>query len=196
MKPFRIFPLNFSFLLLLTFFWILTLSISAQATPSRNEELVRALSVSDIAKVQALLAQGADVNLQDMGGWTALMLASMRGDEAVVKVLLENGAKVNLQRNDGWTALILASTWGHETVVKTLLENGADVNQQTKDGWTALMSAVAAQHETVVKTLLENGADVNAKHFHAPRDDAPGNTVLSYARTDNIRNLLIAAGAK
>ena len=238
MNTVRIFPFKYTSFLFLVFFGIIILSISSQAAPMENEELVRSLSDSDIEKVQVLLDQGIDVNLQDVSGWTALILASMRGDEALVKFLLKNRANPNLQRNDGWTALILASALGHgkvvklllensaevnlssfggytalmsasesghDTVVKLLLDNGADVNRQLKDGWTALFSALSAQgavsgqHEKVVKILLENGADVNAKYLPLPlppHGDGVERKVLDYAYTDNMRNMLIAAGAR
>ena len=62
-----------------------------------------------------------DVNLQYSDGWTALMLASLRGHIEIVKLLLERPEiDVNLQDFSGWSALILALEEGHTEIVKLL----------------------------------------------------------------------------
>jgi ankyrin repeat protein len=43
--------------------------------------------------VQALLAQGADVNAKDNDGGTALILAKEEGHKEIVRILEEAGAK-------------------------------------------------------------------------------------------------------
>ena len=47
--------------------------------------------------VKLLLENGAHVDLQDSGGWSALMHASWKGRCEVVRQLLINGAQVDLQ---------------------------------------------------------------------------------------------------
>ena len=42
--------------------------------------------------VKTLLAKGANVNLRDNDGWTALYMASYHGHEAVVETLLDRSA--------------------------------------------------------------------------------------------------------
>ena len=71
--------------------------------------------------VVKLLDQGVDIDVQNKGGWTALMLASRNGKKKVVQKLLDQGANVNLQNNDGQTALIVASVHNHVNVVEELL---------------------------------------------------------------------------
>jgi len=50
--------------------------------------------------VELLLQRGAEVDLQDSDGWTALMCAADNGHERVVELLLRRGAKINKQRSD------------------------------------------------------------------------------------------------
>ena len=119
-------------------------------------------AIGDAAAVQALLANGAEVNAKDNNGASALILASRNGHRDVVQALLANGAEVNAKDNDGATALILASRNGHRDVVQALLANGADVNAKDNNGATALILASRNGHHDVV-ALFVKGAEVNAK---------------------------------
>ena len=64
---------------------------------------------------------GADLNLANNNGLTALMLAAGHGHVEVVRVLLEAGADVNLASNNGSTASMLAAGQGHVEVVRLLV---------------------------------------------------------------------------
>ena len=69
--------------------------------------------------------KGAGVNLQNYGGWTALILASCRGHEAVVRLLLERGADMMLRNTSGRSALSMARYHNHAAVVALLEARGA-----------------------------------------------------------------------
>ncbi len=126
--------------------------------------------------VRALLAAGADVDLQDKNGqWTALIKASAYGHPESVRVLLEAGADVDLQAKDQVTALIAASFMGHTEIVRALLAAGADVDLQLENQATALMRASALGHPEIVRALLGAGAD---QHI----EDERGMTVMDWAR--------------
>ena len=60
------------------------------------------------AEIDALIAQGANVNCQFSDGWTALMHAVYGKKLDTVKHLLNAGANPNLKRTDGVTALKMA----------------------------------------------------------------------------------------
>ena len=62
--------------------------------------------------MRLLLDSGADKNLAEKHGCTALMFASQNGHLEVVRLLLVSGAGKNLARNNGSTALMLASQSG------------------------------------------------------------------------------------
>ncbi len=49
-----------------------------------------------ISRLQVLLEEGVDINIKDVGGWTALILAAENGDKEAVQLLLRNGANVNI----------------------------------------------------------------------------------------------------
>ena len=81
--------------------------------------------------VEALLEAGADVNIKNKTGITALSYAAHEGATAFITALLKAGADVNLNNLDGSTALTRATAQGHSDIVKVLLDAGAEVNLDT-----------------------------------------------------------------
>jgi len=118
-----------------------------------------AVTSGDSRMVKMLLINGADPDIQDENGRTALILATENGDKAVVQMLLEKKAKLNVQDKDGRTALLLAAANGDKAVVELLLENGVDLSVQGSQ--MALRLAVENGDKEVVWLLAEN--EVKAK---------------------------------
>jgi len=165
----------------------------------------------DANSVKTLLDKGADVNVRDADGNTALDWAAGEGQLEIVKILLDKGADVNVKGMLGFTPLMAATTHGHTEIVKILLDRGADVNAisgTTAFSWTAydgsssesgiyggltaLMIAARDGYADIVKLLLEKEADINIK-------DVNGKTVLQWAEKNNhseIIKLLKEAGVK
>ena len=65
-----------------------------------------AATAGNLAVVEALLAAGADVEIRDKEGETALTLAADSGNTDVVQTLLGAGADANVKNGDGGTALM------------------------------------------------------------------------------------------
>lgn len=78
--------------------------------------------------VRLLLEKGADINVQDKWGRTALMMAAREGRLELVRLLLDWEADINIRNENGYTAVMLAAWRGHVEVVQALLDRGADVN--------------------------------------------------------------------
>ena len=60
--------------------------------------------------MQALLAKGAEIDIQNKYGATAVTIASLFGNDRIVKTLLAKGANVELRARDGATALKKSKT--------------------------------------------------------------------------------------
>src|SRR5262249_13358326 len=66
--------------------------------------LIRAAADGNAEVVEALLAEGTDVNARFARGQTALMLASIFGHEEIVTLLLRAGANTEMKDSLGLTA--------------------------------------------------------------------------------------------
>jgi ankyrin repeat protein len=113
------------------------------------------LNKADIARV--LLEEGADPNIQDEFGITALMRASGKGHTQVVQELLKHPqTNPNLQDSGGSTALMNASMYGLSQVVQALLSHPkTNLNLQNEWGENALYWASKEGHSQVVQELLK-----------------------------------------
>jgi ankyrin repeat protein len=99
------------------------------AAQRAGQELLQATEAGDIARMAALLTQGAEVNARNAYGWTPLHVAAAGGDPAVVALLLQHGADVHTRSHIGTTPLDNATTrGGRKAVIDLLLAHGARLN--------------------------------------------------------------------
>ncbi|XP_023277991.1 KN motif and ankyrin repeat domain-containing protein 1-like [Seriola lalandi dorsalis] len=95
--------------------------VNAKASQAGQTALMLAVSHGRMDMVQALLAQGAEVNLQDDEGSTALMCASEHGHADIVKLLLaQPDCDATLTDSDESTALSIALEAGHNDIAVLL----------------------------------------------------------------------------
>ena len=92
-------------------------------------------------KIQALLELGADVNVRDYKGKTALHRAATAGFLASMEVLLANGADIDATDEKGETPLFDAVRAGRVEAVALLLERGAEPTVENKRGTSVLSTA-------------------------------------------------------
>lgn len=95
--------------------------------------------------VKILIKYNADVNLRDLDGRTALMMAST---PKIIDILLKSGANVNIQNNNGetiimeylkWTPTLLISIYSLDEnlmiiYLKKFLEYGLDLSIKNNQG--------------------------------------------------------------
>ena len=119
-----------------------------------ENELMFASRYSNKAEaVSKLIEEGADVDLKNWSGNTALMLATQHGKAEIVDTLIEKGANVDLTNGSGNTALMFAAQNGHAEIVTTLIEKGANVDAVNENGNTALTLATQNDHAGIVINL-------------------------------------------
>jgi ankyrin repeat protein len=143
--------------------------------------------IEGLDKAVLLLSAGADPNIQNDTGDTALMYCST--SLSFVEALVEAGADVNHISSLGYSIIHGATLRPH--ILLYLIDAGADINQVSTDFTqsTPLISAVTQGTPEGVAILLEAGADTEI-------EDARDNTALNYTypNIDKLR-LLVEAGA-
>ncbi|MCT9812211.1 ankyrin repeat domain-containing protein [Acidovorax sp. Be4] len=163
-------------------------SVLAQHFPIHEQKWNRALVDAAHArrpeKIQQAVRSGADINVKDADGYTALMICVTNGDVDSVRNLKNWGADLRVTSTaEGYTALMIAVNARLEgdrdaKMVDILLES--DVGTSYVDylapsgGPTALMIALDAAKDVISLKLMAAGADVN-------KLNASGYSALTYA---------------
>lgn len=130
----------------------------------------------DVEELSSLLKSGAEINVTDRNGWTALHFSVSTGSINATAFLLENKISVDAKSSEGATALHIAA--GHsnsKAKVEMLLQHRANVVERDASGATPLHWAGFFGRLGIFKLLVEAGASVTATN------DA-GETPLQFAK--------------
>jgi ankyrin repeat protein len=132
--------------------------------PFGSTPLMYAVLYGDASAVRLLLDKGADPNIRNDAGASALMWAA--DDPAKARLLVDHRADVNVRSDSDRTPLMIAAAKGNPEVVKLLLEHHADPNAQAP-GLLVTVSVLseAAANPPVLHMLLDHGADIKKAGF-------------------------------
>jgi uncharacterized protein len=159
------------------------------ATYFNATALMIAVNNRDAGMTRLLLDAGANVNLTDKSGDTALNWITFWGDEAIAEMLLARKPDATISGHGN--ALQVALRRGHQKLVERYVDYlGVRRPVQAQD--RALFEAVAGRDDAKLHAALADGADVNAQ-------DSTGRSALGMAaRMGNVKMIeaLAAAGAK
>jgi len=182
--------------------------------------LMAAAQMGHAEAVKQLLARGADPNIKEKEGKTALSLALEYQHPEIAAILQQHGAKATildaasagdvesvrailktdpqaLNGKDalGYSPLYHAAEAGRNDVAAVLVAAGANANDFTgNNGWgySPLLIAAENGHGDVVELLLEHGADINLKSRN-------GDSALCLAASNGhvkVAEALLAHGAE
>lgn len=127
----------------------------------------------DLNTVNDLLANGADPNTHDDGGWTPLITAAAAGYTYVVSTLVEAGADPKARTNEGRSAFFYACAKCFLPIIDYFLQNDLADWKADNTGENPLQRAIISPkcNENVMNLF---------KQYDAPFDcvDNYGNTLM------------------
>ncbi|MCY3859096.1 MAG: ankyrin repeat domain-containing protein [Gammaproteobacteria bacterium] len=158
-----------------------------QVNESCGDSLPIVLAANDPKLTRLLLQRGADPNVNDHRGVTALMAAIQAGNKESIRVLRDHGVEEDIfsaigsrnrravarmlredpdcHKSKFVTPLIWAVISGDRAIVEMLLKAGANPNEQQRR-WmqdNPLVAATAHQQDHLIQLLLDYGANVNSR---------------------------------
>ncbi|EKX43435.1 hypothetical protein GUITHDRAFT_110558 [Guillardia theta CCMP2712] len=98
-----------------------------------NSVMLDAIQRGDLQMCNAMVKQGANVNVTDHAKATPLMFAAQNRQLEICAILLENKADVNAKDRGGMTACHRAALVGDVKVLELLIKKGA--KRGIEDGW-------------------------------------------------------------
>jgi len=166
---------------------------SSLGAESLSPSLADLAMQGDVARMAALIQQGAAVKRAEPDGMQPLHWAAEYDRTEAVRVLLEAGAVPTAQTRYGITPLSLAARNGNalRNMIRLLLDAGVSPESALPGGETALMTAARTGKLDAVRALLDAGADPNLA-------EPGGQTPLMWAAADGheaVVRELIARGA-
>src|SRR5687768_16748710 len=131
-----------------------------------DEQMLQAALKGDLATVEKLVSQGANINYNDAWGNSAIFSAAWEGNNKALDLFYDLGAKISF---DDCNLLCNAAYNGKIDSVEWLLDHGENANFSfTNTGENALHYAISKTSEIndrskIVKVLIAGGTDVNKK---------------------------------
>ncbi len=144
---------------------------------------------SNLRIVKKLVRFGADINILNCNGSTALDLAIYQQDQDMIGFLLDQGAMVDIGSTP---TLYLAILRGKQEIVRLLYDRGANINLNNDEGCTALFPAVSGDYIEIASFLLESKANVNVSDIYGTY---PIHLAVSHAKNLDMVTLLCDFGA-
>lgn len=135
-----------------------------------------------------LIKRGANINLQDYEGDTAVHHAIANDNPEMLEALLAWMPDINIRNRCGRSALLEAA--GHTKtpqLFNLLLNNGADYNLMDGNGCRAIHYVAESGHVPGLRALIDKRVDVNAQ-------DLDQRTALHYTTTFNFYKYDIKSG--
>ncbi len=138
-------------------------------------ELHSAATNGEVAKMETLLTNNANVHYKYYSGYTPLHLAAQYGKRDAVDFLINFGAYIEFTDDEFQeTPLHLAAREGHHAVIDALMKHGAKLEALNHKMNTPLHKAAREDKLEAVQALVGYGANKKARNID-------GNSAYDYA---------------
>lgn len=131
--------------------------------PQRSDEWPTLAATATTDQIDAVLAEGADVDATDTVGRTAILIAAKAGRLDVVRHLVAVGADVDRQDQICLNPFLWGCISGNLDLVRLMVQSGADLERTTRFYGKGIHPASEKGHLEVVRYLVEE-TDINLNH--------------------------------
>lgn len=159
--------------------------------------LMKACKAGNDWDVQNLIENGADINLRDKDGWSALMYAvRYQNNLSLVKKLIDNGAHIRVRNIYNATPLLLAADYSQNPeIIKVLLNNRSVAENEVYNAFIlCLTSGFGSDHIKMAKVQIFLDMDIPLNRLW--KGKTPLMYACQYSNTTAIINQLLEKGAK
>ena len=111
--------------------------------------------------LRCLSEHGANLDVFDHDGTTALMFAIQNGYRECCEFFISKNVNVEARQNQGMTGLMLAARYDQEDLLRLLMSNSTNIDNCDFNGWTPLMYACLGGSENCIRALLAARANVH-----------------------------------
>lgn len=159
--------------------------------------LMQAAKTGNDWDLQLLLENGADVNLRDKDGWTALMYACRyQNSLGIVNALIEKGAYIRTRNKYNATPLLMAADYSQNPEIIKVLMNGRSSSDDEvfKAFILAITGNSVSEHVRLAKIsiFIESGVQLN-RFWNGM---TPLMYAAQYCSSTKVIKLLMDSGAK
>ncbi|WP_407399212.1 ankyrin repeat domain-containing protein [Treponema sp.] len=158
--------------------------------------LMKAAKSGNDWDVRTLLASGADVNLRDKDGWTALMYASRyQNNLNIINMLIEKGAHVRVRNKFNATPLLMAADYSkNPEILSVLLKNRTVAEDEVFRAFIfCITGKTSSVHVRAAKVKLF--LDMNVPLNRLWKGQTPLMYAAQYSTSTDVIQQLIDAGA-
>ncbi|MFW6248411.1 MAG: ankyrin repeat domain-containing protein [Bacteroidota bacterium] len=130
----------------------------------KDLRLLRAVFEDKTRQAEILIQEGANPDIADYYGISALMYSIQNENDKIMNLLIENGANVDSTDYQGMNALMYALLSDNVTLIYPLIEKTSKINHQDIGGNSAMIYAAYNDDIEVAQALYSKGAKINVQN--------------------------------
>ena len=159
--------------------------------------LMKAAKAGNDWDIKNLIASGADVQMRDKDGWTALMYAvRYQNSLEILNILIQNGAYVRVRNKYNATPLLLAADYTQNPQILELLLANRSVNEEEvfKSFIFAITGTAGEEHIKMAKVQLYLDKEIQINRIW--KGKTPLMYAAEYGSSTSVIQQLLDNGAK
>ena len=159
--------------------------------------LMKAAKAGNDWDIKNLIASGADVQMRDKDGWTALMYAvRYQNSLEILNILIQNGAYVRVRNKYNATPLLLAADYSQNPQILELLLTNRSINEDEvfKSFIFAITGTAGEEHIKMAKVQLYLDREIQLNRIW--KGKTPLMYAAEYGSSTSVIQQLLDNGAK